>query len=85
MNLISSYNCNSSKKIKIFFLLAVFIASSFSVFAQHLISQVALGIDFYYSLGGFWEHVGFQNGATSNTKGKAMKRGRFPNGSKITY
>ena len=55
MNLISSFNCNSSKKIKIFFLLAVFIASSFSVFAQT--SLISACSDFVVGSNVNWPHV----------------------------
>ena len=59
MNLISYYNCNSSKKlfkkIKIFFLLAVFTASSLNVCAQT--SLISACSDFVVGSNVNWPHV----------------------------
>ena len=59
MNLISSFNRKSSKnlfkKIKIFFLLAVFTASSFNVFAQT--SLISACSDFVVGANVNWPHV----------------------------
>ena len=59
MNLISYYNCNSSKKlfkkIKIFFLLAVFTASSLNVCAQT--SLISACSDFEVGSNVNWPHV----------------------------
>jgi len=59
MNLISSFNCKSSKKvfkkIKVFFLLAVFTASSFNVFAQT--SLISACSDFVVGANVNWPYV----------------------------
>ena len=59
MNLISSFNCKSSKKvfkkIKLFFLLAVFTTSSFNVFAQT--SLISACSDFVVGSNVNWPYV----------------------------